>query len=59
VLIFAPFIYCTFGGFLYDSFIYTGTSSINTRWMGLKRLVGPNQAKKINARFASVDITYQ
>ncbi|KAK6383852.1 glycerol channel [Exophiala oligosperma] len=39
----APFIGCTFGGFLYDAFIYTGESPINTPWMGLKRLVHPSK----------------
>jgi len=33
----APFLGCAFGGFLYDVFIYTGESPINTPWMGLRR----------------------
>jgi aquaglyceroporin related protein len=33
----APFFGCAFGGFLYDVFIYTGESPINTPWMGLRR----------------------
>ena len=33
----APFFGCTFGGFLYDVFLYTGESPINTPWMGLGR----------------------
>ena len=38
----ASFLGCTFGGFLYDVFIYTGPESpINTPWLGLKRLVRP------------------
>ncbi|RMZ79900.1 hypothetical protein DV738_g2965, partial [Chaetothyriales sp. CBS 135597] len=37
----APFLGCTFGGFLYDTFLWTGESPINTPWMGLKRLVRP------------------
>ena len=38
----ASFLGCTFGGFLYDVFIYTGPESpINTPWLGLKRLVLP------------------
>jgi aquaglyceroporin related protein len=40
----ASFVGCTFGGFLYDAFIYTGPESpINTPWMGLKRLVRPDR----------------
>ncbi|KAK5199269.1 glycerol channel [Exophiala xenobiotica] len=39
----APFIGCTFGGFLYDTLIYTGESPINTPWMGLKRVVHPTK----------------
>ena len=38
----ASFLGCTFGGFLYDLFIYTGPESpINTPWLGLKRLSQP------------------
>ncbi|TVY71449.1 putative membrane protein [Lachnellula suecica] len=41
----APFFGCTFGGWLYDVFIFTGESPINTPWMGLKRLIRPNRAR--------------
>lgn len=34
----APFLGCAFGAFLYDVFIYTGPSPVNTPWMGLKQL---------------------
>jgi aquaglyceroporin related protein len=34
----APFLGCTFGAFLYDVFIFTGPSPVNTPWMGLKQL---------------------
>ncbi|KAK9234839.1 aquaporin-3 [Lipomyces kononenkoae] len=37
----APFFGCLFGGFLYDTFMFTGESPINTPWMGLKRLSVP------------------
>lgn len=40
-----PFIGCTFGGFLYDTLLYTGRSPINTEWMGLKRILRPNREK--------------
>jgi aquaglyceroporin related protein len=33
----APFFGTTFGAFLYDVFIYTGESPINTPFMGLLR----------------------
>jgi aquaglyceroporin related protein len=33
----APFFGVTFGGFLYDVFIYEGESPINTPWMGFRR----------------------
>jgi len=37
----APFLGCTFGGLLYDLFIYTGPESpINMPWMGMKHLFG-------------------
>jgi aquaglyceroporin related protein, other eukaryote len=39
----APFMGCSFGGFLYDVFIYTGPDSpINTPWLGFKRLIRPD-----------------
>lgn len=31
----------TFGGFLYDTFLFTGESPMNTPWLGLKRVVRP------------------
>jgi aquaglyceroporin related protein len=35
----APFCGCTFGGFLYDFFIYTGPESpANSPWLGFKYL---------------------
>ena len=37
----APFFGCTFGGWLYDVFLFTGDSPINTPWLGLKRLIRP------------------
>jgi hypothetical protein len=37
----APFLGCLFGGFLYDLFIYTGESPVNTPWLGLKYLFLP------------------
>lgn len=40
----APFFGTTFGGWLYDMFIFTGDSPINTPWMGIKRLFHPSRA---------------
>lgn len=37
----APFLGTAFGGFLYDVFIYTGPSPVNTPWLGLKYLWPP------------------
>lgn len=39
----APFLGCTFGGILYDIFIYTGESPINTPWFGIAKLVNPKR----------------
>lgn len=39
----APFLGCAFGGFLYDVFIYTGPSPINTPWLGVKQAVLPRE----------------
>ena len=54
VPIVAPFIGCAFGGFLYDVFIYTGESPINTPWMGMKRIVRPNLKRKIDRRYGEM-----
>jgi len=40
----APFFGCTFGAFLYDVFIYTGESPINTPYMGLLRFRGSQRS---------------
>ncbi|KAF2721676.1 aquaporin [Polychaeton citri CBS 116435] len=40
----APFCGCLFGGILYDVFIFTGPSPINTPWFGLKELTKPREA---------------
>ncbi|EEP78744.1 conserved hypothetical protein [Uncinocarpus reesii 1704] len=50
VPIVAPFLGCVFGGFLYDVFLYTGDSPINTPWMGLKRLLRPTPAVWSNTK---------
>ena len=43
----APFFGCTFGGWLYDAFIYTGDDSVvNTPYMGLGWLVKPLWQKR-------------
>jgi aquaglyceroporin related protein, other eukaryote len=50
----APFFGCSFGGFLYDVFIYTGPSPINTPWLGLKRLAQPRRDVWSNTYKASM-----
>ncbi|QYS98710.1 Aquaglyceroporin [Trichoderma simmonsii] len=40
VPVIAPFLGCTFGGFLYDTFIYTGDSPINAPYIGFTRIMG-------------------
>lgn len=40
----APFFGCVFGAFLYDVFIFTGESPVNTPWLGLKRVFVPSHA---------------
>lgn len=42
----APFCGCAFGGFLYDLFIFTGPSPVNTPWMGLKHIFNPGYLRK-------------
>lgn len=44
----APFMGCTFGGWIYDVFLYTGLDSpINTPWMGLNRMFVPLSRKRV------------
>lgn len=42
----APFLGTLFGGFLYDVFIFTGPSPINTPYFGLANLFRPKDAVK-------------
>ncbi len=42
----APFAGCWFGGLLYDGFIYTGESPVNTPWLGLKYYIRPTSRSK-------------
>lgn len=42
----APFCGCLFGGILYDLFIFTGPSPINSPWFGLGELFHPKAAVK-------------
>lgn len=51
----APFFGCVFGGFLYDVFIYTGESPINTSWMGFRRLFHPRRSVWSNTYQQSLD----
>ena len=44
----APFLGCAFGGFLYDLFIFTGPSPVNTPYMGFKHIFSPGYLR--NAR---------
>lgn len=44
----APFFGCTFGGWVYDVFLYTGLDSpINTPWMGLNRIFGFMKQRRV------------
>ncbi|KAJ5549911.1 hypothetical protein N7461_004609 [Penicillium sp. DV-2018c] len=44
----APILGCTFGGWLYDVFLYMGTDSpINTPWMGIERLFRPLTKRRV------------
>lgn len=40
----SPFCGCVFGGWLYDTFLFTGESPINTPYMGLQRLIQPKRS---------------
>lgn len=42
----APFCGCVFGGVLYDFFIYTGPSPVNTAFFGLLDILHPKKAVK-------------
>lgn len=39
----APFFGCTFGGWLYDMFMWTGDSPVNTKAAGLARFAQPSR----------------
>ncbi|KAF7195911.1 Aquaporin-3 [Pseudocercospora fuligena] len=43
VPIVAPFCGAVVGAFLYDVFIYTGETPVNTPWLGLKKLINPKR----------------
>lgn len=46
----APFFGCTFGGFLYDMFLFTGESPINTPWLGFKYMFRPKELAQYRSR---------
>jgi aquaglyceroporin related protein, other eukaryote len=50
----APFFGCTFGGWLYDMFLFTGASPINTPYVGLQRFVQPKKEVWSNTHAESV-----
>ncbi|KAL1876846.1 hypothetical protein VTK73DRAFT_9148 [Phialemonium thermophilum] len=50
----APFFGCLFGGWLYDMFLFTGDSPINTPWVGVKRLVRPSKEDWTNSDSSAV-----
>ncbi|KAM5344221.1 hypothetical protein ACJ41O_012758 [Fusarium nematophilum] len=51
----APFFGCTFGGFLYDTFMFTGASPMNTPFMGLRRLLNPHRSVWSNTYENAID----
>lgn len=50
----APFFGTLFGGFLYDVFIYTGVSPINTPYMGVKKMVSFHDNNRDQSRPSNV-----
>ncbi|KAH8689545.1 putative aquaglyceroporin [Talaromyces proteolyticus] len=44
----APFFGTTFGGWLYDMFLYVDESPVNTPWVGVKRIILPQQSTAIH-----------
>lgn len=53
----APFFGCAFGGWLYDMFMWTGESPINTEAAGLARLVKPTRKVWSNTYREKDDVT--
>ncbi|EGR50515.1 uncharacterized protein TRIREDRAFT_58584 [Trichoderma reesei QM6a] len=51
----APFLGCAFGGFLYDVFIFTGPSPINTPMLGLQRLMRPRRSVWSNTHQSTIE----
>ena len=53
----APFLGCTFGGFLYDLMLFTGDSPINMPYMGLYRFIpGLDKSQYENRRWDPEDV---
>ena len=52
----APFFGCTFGGFLYDVFLFTGESPINTPYWGLYRFIPSLREKYRGMRWEKEDL---
>jgi len=46
----APFLGTLFGGFLYDTFLYTGETPLNMPWFGLKRFLHPTRQVWSNSK---------
>jgi aquaglyceroporin related protein, other eukaryote len=46
----APFCGCLFGGWLYDLFLFTGVSPVNTPYLGFQRLLQPKRDVWSNTR---------
>lgn len=51
----APFFGTAFGGFLYDVFLYTGNSPINSSMLGVPRLFRPRKNVWSNTRPSAID----
>ncbi len=48
-----PFFGCAFGGLLYDLFIYTGESPVNTPWIGKERVIQGDVLPRAHSRACS------
>jgi aquaglyceroporin related protein len=46
VPIVSPFCGSVTGAFLYDAFVYTGVTPVNTPWFGLKQFMKPHRVIK-------------
>lgn len=52
----SPFLGCVFGGFLYDTLLFTGETPINTPYLGLYRIIPGMRHAYDDEKYDQVDL---